>query len=167
MSKREVKDLSLMIQEIPELKEVFPHFTEMLSREAKDSAKEIKRIFEDLIDKFNRNGGTGSNINFYPSENTIGCKIFCLSIATDKFGWRLRKNQRRTGFKGLIKELLAYWYLCGATNQITIIITLDWDDEEFNKEWRSAIEAYASRGKTVKIFEVIESQGAYIERFSS
>jgi len=167
MGKKDVKDLRLIIQEIPELKELFPHFPEMLSKEKMASAKEVKRIFEDLIDKLNRGDVPDSDINFYPSNNTTNCKRFCLSIATDKFGWRLRVDQRRTGFKGLIKELISYWYRCGAINQTTIIITLDWDDEEFDKEWRGAIEAYASRGKTVKIFEVIESVGGYLERYSS
>ena len=154
-----------LTEEIPELKTIDPHLDELFFKKEGLTSKDIEKLFKDIIDGIRRNKNAFSDMNFYPSDQSTNCKNICISIATDKFGWKYNIDTCRTGFKGLIKELIQYWLKCGAVNQKTVIITLDWDDKDFDKDWKNIVDAYVSKGKVVKIYEVIESRGELLRRY--
>jgi hypothetical protein len=105
-------------------------------------------------------------MNFYPSASEVGCMEFCFAIATNKFGHEYKKDKKRTGFKGLIKELIKYWLSCSSTNKETEIIVLDWDSEAFEKEWKGIVDHYCSKlSKQVRIYEIMESDNSYVKRY--
>jgi|688.fasta_scaffold340579_2 hypothetical protein len=165
MQKFYTQNFKRISEEIPELRAIEPHIDDILLNKETLTSKEIDKLFQNIIDNFNRDKSRLGDLNFYPSNQTTNCKKNCLSIATDKFGWKYRKDKCRTGFKGLIKELIEYWFHCGSINEKTVIITLDWDDKDFERDWKKMVDAYVSRGKIVKIYEVIESKGEYILRY--
>lgn len=131
----------------------------------------VKKGIEGLIDKVSENGLAGSSMNFYPSNNVVPCYSFCLGIATKKFGYHREKlgdevppEGLRTGFKGLMLDIIGYWITCDE-NKTTVLITLDWDDEAFEKDWEQIIKRHSQNGKTVMIYEILERNATYILRY--
>ena len=166
----ETKKIELLKKDEPKISEILINIKEKLKHKYENdklSGKEVKKYFEDVIDTINSGGFSGvGSFNFYPSTNSIGCCELCFAIATNKFGHEYKKDKSRTGFKGLIKELIKYWLGCNAINKETVILALDWDDEVFNKEWKEIVDHYRIQlNKTVKIYEIIESSNSYIERY--
>lgn len=75
-----------------------------------------------------------------------------------KFGHKRDEIKNRTGFKGLIIEIIEYWIGCGNINNKTILFTTDWDNVVFNENWKGIVDKYKSQGKEVKIFEVCDDK---------
>ena len=160
-------NLNNLFHEVEELHHFSNELEPLFKTTHKPTAKEIKKYFEDLIDKINAGKSGSGDFNFYPSDKYSACKNLCISIATKQFGHAYDKDKKRTGFKGLIKELICYWLSCGSINQKTIIFTFDWDSQAFDKKWRGIIDHYRSLGKEVIIFEIIEERAEYIQIYPS
>jgi hypothetical protein len=152
-----IKDLTPIVHEYPEI------FHHIFSNEG-NQKKSIKAGLESLIDTLNSGAGP-STFNFYPSKRRVGCHEFCLGIATKKFGHNRDRVSNRTGFKGLIKELISYWLSCGSINKTTIIITTDWDDQDFEDDWINILDSYVKKDKRVEIYQVLERQNAYLLKY--
>lgn len=159
MKNHEVFELQVLYKEIDLLNEEFPEIRHLFGIENVIGRKRnLKKDYENVIDLLNSRSGPGT-FNFYPSENGGSCHPFCFGIATKKFGHNRELNKNRTGFKGLIKELVAYWISCGNINQTTIIHTFDWDEEDFIKDWEAIINSYKNKGKIIKIYLISEREG--------
>jgi hypothetical protein len=132
------------------------------------SKKSIKKILEDWIDELNNlsNENGPNSFNFYPSTRFGSCCSVCIGVATKKFGHNRDQDKPRTGFKGLIKEIIGQWLSCSNTND-TIIVTVDWDEEVFEKEWKPIIDRYTSnQNKNVKIYYFLANQvGYYLQQY--
>ena len=126
-----------------------------------------KSILEDWIDEMNNLGrGQGpSSFNFYPSEEGGGCHESCIGVATNPFGHNRDKNRNRTGFEGLMKDIIGQWFECDITRK-TILITTDWSEEKFNNEWKQIIDSYTNKNKKVKIYYFLDYPvGTYIQMY--
>ena len=146
----------------------FSEFTDELQKvldKLKSKPGTLKKELENIIDHINTSSSGTTSFNFYPSDNSTDCKEYCLGIATKKFGHDRLKDKNRTGFKGLIKELVQYWLKCGRINQTTIIIVTDWDGEEFEKEWLDIINARVATGKTVKVYQILNNKTSYLQHY--
>jgi hypothetical protein len=125
----------------------------------------IKDHLEGLIDSVNDGFSKNGFMNFYPSNLKGGCHTFCLGVATKKFDYKRDKDRNRTGFKGLIKELIAYWFNCNV-NQKTIILTTDWDNEAFEDGWKKIIDSYENNTRhEVEIYLMMEMTREAIQVF--
>jgi hypothetical protein len=151
--------LKVILEELEFLNHEYPEIIPKIfgSVDTVNGKKFVKKDYENLIDQLNKNSSGPSSFNFYPSDKDGACHKFCFGVATKKFGHSLEKN--RTGFKGLIKEIIGYWLTCGNINQTTIIHTLDWDEEAFEKDWEGILNKYKSNGKEIKIYEIFEREG--------
>lgn len=167
MKKIQYHNLNNLFHEVEELHHFSNELEHLFKTTHKPSAKEIKKFFEDLIDRINSGKFAGADFNFYPSDKTSDCKNNCISIATKKFGHAYDSEKNRTGFKGLIKKLICYWLSCGRINEKTTIFTFDWDSDAFDKEWRGIIDHYCSLGKKVIIYEIVEERAEYIQIYPS
>lgn len=117
-----------------------------------------KKILEDWIDQINSlEDSKGPNsFNFYPSTNSASCCNLSVGVATKKFGWSREKDKFRTGFKGLIKNIIVHWFRCNNT-QKTILITTDWDEDAFDDGWKQIIDDYVNgTGNIVEIYYLIK-----------
>ena len=61
-------------------------------------------------------------------------------------------------------NIIGYWLTC-SINKTTVLVTLDWDDEAFVKDWEHIINKHIISGKKVKIFEILERNRTYICRY--
>jgi hypothetical protein len=114
-------------------------------------------------------GGQGpSSFNFYPSDRSGDCKESCIGVATKKFGHNRVEKKNRTGFEGLIKDIIGQWFRCSITRN-TVILTIDWDEPVFEKEWKQIIDEYvaaSARNKSVKIYHILDYPvGTYIQKY--
>jgi hypothetical protein len=117
-----------------------------------------KKILEDWIDQINSHEkGKGPNsFNFYPSKNSVSCCNLSIGVATKKFGWSREKDKCRTGFKGLIKDIIGHWFRCKNTNK-TILLTTDWDKDAFEDGWKQIIDDYVDgTGNEVEIYYLLD-----------
>jgi len=123
-------------------------------------------MLDDLLNDLSRiqRQGQGS-FNLYPSKNSISCQSNCIGIATKDFGHAKGANFK-SGFKGVILDLIAYWLGCFNTNQFTLILTPDWNTTNFEKEWAEIIQSHCKTGKQVLIVELIRGN-KFLIRFSS
>ena len=160
MAQQEKIELQRLYNELEVLNNEFPEILHGFRTDNNfDRKKFVKKDYENLIDRLNSGSGPGT-FNFYPSDKTDGaCHKFCFGIATKKFGHNRELDKNRTGFKGLIKDIIGYWLSCGNINQTTIIHTLDWDEEDFVKDWEDIINHYRNNGKNIKIYEISEREG--------
>jgi hypothetical protein len=146
----------------------FSEFTDELQKVLeilKSKPGNLKKELENIIDNINTSFSSPGNFNFYPSDSSTDCKEYCLGIATKKFGHDRLKDKNRTGFKGLIKELVQYWLECGRVNQTTVILVTDWDSGEFQKEWLDIINTRVRTGKSVRIYEILNDKTSYLQRY--
>jgi hypothetical protein len=162
MSNLNEKEFYQILEEVPELSHISPELEHELRSHLNDKirvSRPAKKILEDIIDK-NANGrGSQGKMNFYPSPPpSTSCMQLCIGIATKKFGHKRDEIKNRTGFKGLIIEIIEYWIGCGNTNNKTILFTTDWDNVVFNENWKGIVDKYKSQGKEVKIFEVCDDK---------
>ena len=121
----------------------------------------LAEILEILIDKNEDLLGGNNSFNFYPSDKMTSCRTLCIGIATKKFGYDRVNGTNRTGFKGLIKSLIEYWFSCGDINKNTILLTEDWDEKNFEKEWKDIIDSYKAKGKVIFIIQPFPNGSAY------
>ena len=106
--------------------------------------------------KLGKNGGD-FNMNLFPSDHYGACQSFCLAIASKKFD-KPRKGLE-SGFKGLMLEMIAYWFSCIRINKQTLILTSCWDDEIFEENYKKIIDQYVqAQNKSVIIIEVGQSR---------
>ena len=139
----------------PQLVDDFPEIEHDLQFDKKDRKQSVKKTLEELIDKINNKKGNLS-INFFPSKTDGACHEILLGIATKKFGHNCDKAKLRTGFEGLIKNIIICWLRCYEVNKSTTIITMDWDEPNFARDWLEIIESYKSKGKKIRIFQISE-----------
>jgi hypothetical protein len=92
-------------------------------------------------------------MNLYPSNYKGTCQTFCLAIANKKFD-KPRKGLE-AGFKGIMLELVAYWFSCLSVNKKTLILTSSWDNNIFDENYKNIIDQYTRvHNKRVFIVEV-------------
>ncbi len=157
-----------IIEEVPELTHVLPEqiLLELKSHSNSDYIKKprsAKKILEDIIDNYSNNNRSKGVMNFYPSNISAPCMELCVGVATKKFGFKRDDDKNRTGFKGLITDIIKYWLNCGSVNTRTILYTTDWDPQAFSENWKSIIDTYKAKGKFVKVYEVCDDK--LIERY--
>jgi hypothetical protein len=129
-------------------------------------ARKNERLFRDIRDVeifldnlrkrydggYGGNGGN-SNMNLYPSLNKGACSSFCLGIASRPF--EEKRDGIKTGFKGLMLNLCAYWFECLSINRTTLILTGSWDARKFAEYYKEIIDNYTTtHRKNVYIIEV-------------
>jgi hypothetical protein len=160
------KEFYQILEVVPELSHIFPELEHVLKSHLDETSKPrpAKKILEEIIDKnaFGR-GGQGQ-MNFYPSEINSPCMELCIGIATKGYGNKRDEKNNRTGFKGLIKEIIEYWISCGSINKRTILLTTEWRDEDFVENWKGIVDKYKAKGKQVIIIEVWNDK--YIIRYN-
>ncbi len=133
----------------------------------KNNKSSAKSNLEDWIDEMNKLGkGQGpSSLNFYPSEKGAVCHESCIGVATNPFGHNRDKNRNRTGFEGLMKDIIGHWFNCDNTRN-TILITTDWSEDKFKNEWKQIIDSYTNKNKKVKIYYFLDFPvGTYIQMY--
>ena len=150
------KSLNQILEDVPEAADIFEHLEESLNN---PKNRTISKVLEDFIDN---NSSTksqpGTSDHFYPSLNKDGdCKEVCVGVATKSFGSKWDEDRLRTGFKGLMKEMIQYWENCGSINKTTILLTTEWRDVDFNNDWKDIVDNHVNRGKKVIIIQVIQS----------
>lgn len=166
MSNLTGKNFYEILDEVPELSEILPEIEHYFSSQSSSNNKRIsaKKILEEIIDSNTNRLDTGGRMNFYPSDKSTGCMELCIGIATKGYGRKREEKINRTGFKGLIKEIIQYWMSCGRVNKRTILFTTELRDDDFNANWKDIVDSYKATGKSVKIIEVWNDN--YIVRYS-
>ena len=92
-------------------------------------------------------------MNLFPSESKGKCQSFCLAIANKKFDKPRRGLE--AGFKGIMLEIIAYWFNCTGVNKTTLILTGTWDNVAFEENYKKIIDNYTRvHNKKVIIIEV-------------
>ena len=66
---------------------------------------------------------------------------------------------------GLINEIIEYWFICGSVNKKTILLTTQWNDDDFEKKWKSKVDTYRALGMQLIIIEVWKEK--YFVRYPS
>ena len=160
-----VKKFHQILVEIPELAHIFPELEHELNLAKNSKPRLAKKILEDIIDRNATGRGGQAQMNFFPSEPGGGCFELCIGIATKGYGYKRDIAKNRTGFKGLINEIIEYWFRCGSVNKKTILLTTQWKDDDFEEKWKSKVDAYRALGKQVIIIEVWKEN--YIVRYPS
>jgi hypothetical protein len=150
------KSLNQILEDVPEAAGIFEHLEESLNN---PKNRTISKVLEDFIDNnSSTKSQSGTSYNFYPSLNKDGdCKEVCVGVATKSFGSKWDEDRLRTGFKGLMKEMIQYWENCGSINKTTILLTTEWRDVDFNNDWKDIVDNHVNRGKKVIIIQVIQS----------
>jgi len=140
---------------------------EFFKKHKDGSAKSILEAWIDDMNKLGKGNGP-SSFNFYPSEDGGVCHELCIGVATKKFGHNRVQNTNRTGFEGLIKDLIGQWFRCSITRN-TVILTMDWDEQAFVKEWIQILNEYVAaspRNKNVKIYHILDYPvGTYNQKY--
>jgi len=157
-----VKKLHNILEDVPELSHVLPEDL-LFELRPTDNPKSAVKVFENILDLYSSRNSGSASINLFPSISKGDCREVCIGIATRSFGSKRDENRNRTGFKGLIKEIIQYWQNCGSVNMKTILFTCEWRDSDFNKDWKDIVENYKNQGKKVIIIEFWD--GGYIKRF--
>lgn len=151
-NKVEQKLLSLFHDD-QDLRELFPSIEDLITHIENKETKSATELLEEIIDKLNSSNNNESDLNFYPSDKSGNCKIKCLGIATKGYDYKKDEKKNRTGFKGLIKDIVKYWITCGAINKITVLLTTEWREKAFNDDWKAIVDSYKKQGKKIIIIE--------------
>jgi hypothetical protein len=117
-------------------------------------------------------GGFGNNgsFNFIPSAGPNGsCSSCSLTIIADGFGRNslfhpIRYNTGRISFVKAILSLSAYWFACLKINEENLILTPDWNDEDFERNYKPIIDNYCNFNQK-KVFIVEVSNGGLFLRY--
>jgi|LakMenE18May11ns_1017448.scaffolds.fasta_scaffold9726857_2 hypothetical protein len=151
-----------IIEEVPELTHISPELEHLLLKHSNlDTSKKnksAKKILEDIIDNFANNKNGQSVMNFIPSNPGGNCMPLCVGMATQAYGGKRDEIKHRTGFKGLMIDIIRYWIRCGSVNTKTILFTVQFNNEHFDENWRSILDEYKAKGKVVKVFYVLNDQ---------
>ena len=131
------------------------------AREA-DLRKSLEDLWEGL--SADNHGGLFSQtggFNLIPAKNNNGtCSRLCMTIIPRGFrgGGRFLRNGfqgNHIGFEWAILLQSAYWFHCMHINQENIIITPDWDQEDFEERYEPVIRSYEqSHNKKIFVLEV-------------
>ena len=138
-----------------ELREFLPlieHLLEGIHPNSKEM-KSASDLLDEIIDKINSKTGNSIDMNFYPSDNTVNCQEKCLGIATKGYDYKRDEKKNRTGFKGLIKDIVKYWISCGSVNKSTVLLTTEWREKAFKDDWSAIVDTYKKQGKKIIIIE--------------
>ena len=165
--------------------------SEMLSTIFENSLKRIgfksNEFFDDYVQKnfpdklrrelsrggnMDNGGGFGNNgsFNFIPSAGPNGsCSSCSLTIIADGFGRNslfhpIRYNTGRISFVKAILLLSAYWFACLKINEENLILTPDWNDEDFERNYKPIIDNYCNFNQK-KVFIVEVSNGGLFLRY--
>ena len=117
-------------------------------------------------------GGFGNNgsFNFIPSAGPNGsCSSCSLTIIADGFGrnslfYPIRYRTGRISFVKAILLLSAYWFACLKINEENLILTPDWNDEDFERNYKPIIDNYCNFNQK-KVFIVEVSNGGLFLRY--
>lgn len=146
-----------------------------------------KEFFDEYVQKFfpeelrrelrrggnmDNGGGFGNNgsFNFIPSFGPNGsCSSCSLTIIADGFGrnalfYPVRYNKGRITFVKAILLLSAYWFACLKINEENLILTPDWNDEDFERNYKPIIDNYCNFNQK-KVFIVEVSNGGLFLRY--
>ena len=114
--------------------------------------KEIEDFLDSLREDIESNN-LGVPINLYPSKNGVGCRTCCVSISSLPFGEK--RYGLKSGFKGTMLDMAAYWIHCIKVNKSTLIVTSDFVPRQFNELYKKIIDNYVSiHDKKVIVVEV-------------
>jgi hypothetical protein len=165
--------------------------SEMLSTIFENSLQRIgfksKEFFDEYVQKnfpdelrrelrrggnMDNGGGFGNNgsFNFIPSAGPNGsCSSCSLTIIADGFGRNslfhpIRYNTGRISFVKAILLLSAYWFACLKINEENLILTPDWNDEDFERNYKPIIDNYCNFNQK-KVFIVEVSNGGLFLRY--
>ena len=165
--------------------------SEMLSTIFENSLQRIgfnsKEFFDEYVQKIfpeelrrelrrggnmDNGGGFGNNgsFNFIPSFGPNGsCSSCSLTIIADGFGRNsllhpIRYNTGRISFVKAILLLSAYWFACLKINEENLILTPDWNDEDFERNYKPIIDNYCNFNQK-KVFIVEVSNGGLFLRY--
>ena len=165
--------------------------SEMLSTIFENSLQRIgfnsKEFFDEYVQKnfpaelrrelrrggnMDNGGGFGNNssFNFIPSAGPNGsCSSCSLTIIADGFGCNslfhpIRYNTGRISFVKAILLLSAYWFACLKINEENLILTPDWNDEDFERNYKPIIDNYCNFNQK-KVFIVEVSNGGLFLRY--
>jgi len=120
------------------------------------NGKPIKEILNQIINNPSTIPSFSNNkINFYPSETLGGgCQSICVGFATKGFNSD-RDKKKRTGFKGLMQDIIIYWLNCGKCsansrlcNRTTILFVTEWNSSSFKNSWEKIIDGYCTYSTT-------------------
>ena len=165
--------------------------SEMLSTIFENSLQRIgfnsKEFFDEYVQKnfpaelrrelsrggnMDNGGGFGNNgsFNFIPSAGPNGsCSSCSLTIIADGFGRNslfhpIRYRTGRISFVKAILLLSAYWFACLKINEENLILTPDWNDEDFERNYKPIIDNYCNFNQK-KVFIVEVSNGGLFLRY--
>ena len=139
----------------------------------------VQKIFPDELRRELRRGGNMDNgggfgnngsFNFIPSAGPNGsCSSCSLTIIADGFGRNslfhpIRYNTGRISFVKAILLLSAYWFACLKINEENLILTPDWNDEDFERNYKPIIDNYCNFNQK-KVFIVEVSNGGLFLRY--
>jgi hypothetical protein len=126
------------------------------------NGKSLKDVLTDIIDS----EGQGTHYNFIPSdkENNL-CRYLCIGIATEEMGAN-KKGKVRVGFDGLMRLAIENWLNCNQINNTTVLITANWDETKFNRDWLSIINTRVKSGKRVLVLQVSKN-GEFLIQYPS
>ncbi|MDP2363661.1 MAG: hypothetical protein Q8M94_07820 [Ignavibacteria bacterium] len=97
----------------------------------------------------------GYPINLIPSKYKGGCHPNCLVLSFDKWG-------AEKGFKGRANEMISYWLECNDINRNSLVITMAWDELDFNQNYLKNFNAHVSNHKTICVV-LVTSEGFSIQ----
>ena len=129
-----------------------------------NGCKEGKSLKEVLIDTIHAEGHH-DRYNFIPSDNKIPCNNLCIGIATEEMGANI-KGPLRVGFDGLMRLTIKNWLNCNEINNTTVLITANWDENKFTRDWLSIIKTRVSNGKKVLVLQVSKN-GEFLIQYPS
>jgi len=112
--------------------------------------RDVEIYLDNLREKYEKSNG---DFNLYPSDKKGSCNRVCIGIASNPFDEK--RYGLKTGFKGLMLNLCAYWFECLGVNKTTLIFTNDWHSRKFAEFYKEIIDKYISvHSKKVFIVEV-------------
>jgi hypothetical protein len=182
-----IKSVKQQIEEIGGYKS-----SEILSRIFEELNQEIGRefnvedFFEKLLERYSltnetylsrdvyrstiwNGNGTNNGFNVIPSNNPNGiCSSFCLTIAKEGFKFGLihpkRIKHQKINFLKAMLLLTEYWFACMNINDETLILTPDWNQDDFEMIYQGIIDNYSIFHKK-KVFIVEISKVGPILRY--
>jgi hypothetical protein len=126
------------------------------------NGKSLKDILTEII----HSEGQGTHYNFIPAvEKENSCKYLCIGIATEEMGAN-KKGELRVGFDGLMRLTIENWLNCNQINKTTVLITSNWDEKKFDRDWLSIINTRVKNGKSVLVLQVSKN-GEFLIQFPS
>ena len=111
------------------------------------------RSLKDVLSEIIESESPDSNYNFIPSLKNSECSRLCVGIATEEMGAN-KKGDKRVGFDGLMRLTIENWLNCNEVNNTTVLITANWDEKKFDRDWLNIINTRVKNGKKVLVIQV-------------